>query len=99
MSDPVEEPEMYEAVIIGARYKLQEPQWATTIGQGNPPEALRLGDVAIPWNTPCTASLTCEYPAEMIGSTWHVRAEVIHEMTSQLDEQGKIVRQFKKLPS
>ena len=78
--------------IVGAKYKLQEPNWTKTIGQGNPPAALNLNGNLIPWNSPVICDDQCAYPCEKLSGEWHVRVEVI-------DEMNQNVRQFYKLPS
>jgi len=99
---PVEEvviPELYEDIVIGDRYKLLEPEWTETIGQGARPAGFTYNDVTIPWNSPCVASVECAWPGEVIDGTWHIRAELVYEMRSQIGNDGLPIKQFRKLPS
>jgi hypothetical protein len=97
MSDPVQEPETYNGIVIGARYKLLEPTWSEVFGQGERPSGMRINDFEIPWNTPVVASVTCEHPGELKpDGTYHVRAEIIDQLYNVAEGTP---RQFRKLPS
>lgn len=53
-----------EEVVAGSFYELQEPEWAKTYGQGQPPEGMKISypdkEYFLPWHTVFKASATCD---------------------------------------
>lgn len=55
-----------DQITQGKKYKLNEPQWGKTIGQGNPPNGMAItinGDAhKLPWGSVLTADQNTPYP-------------------------------------
>jgi len=71
-------------------YRLIEPEWADTHGQGDPPDCLTIvhnaTEYCIPWGTEVRASTNCD-PENEVGNLDHdpplVRLAVIEELADQ----------------
>lgn len=65
------------AIDNGDKFRLNEPVWTKTIGQGNPPAGYTYNGVTIPWNTVCTVSDTLEDPIEIHDREYKLKPEII----------------------
>jgi hypothetical protein len=79
-------------VTTGEKYQLQEPTWATTYGQGDPPACLTISRSgatrAIPWGAVVKASDNCDPDgqiANMDAEPPLVRTDVIQETADQFE--------------
>jgi hypothetical protein len=73
-------------------YRLQEPDWAKTVGQGDPPDCLTIvrdeTEYCIPWGLEVRASTQCD-PDHEVANLEHdpplVRVQVIEELSDQFE--------------
>lgn len=73
-------------------YRLKEPDWATTVGQGDPPQALTIvrdgTEYRIPWGLELRASTQCD-PENRVANLDHdpplVRVRIIKELADQFE--------------
>lgn len=73
-------------------YRLREPDWAETQGQGDPPEALTIvrdgTEYRIPWGLEVRASSQCD-PDGQVANLEHdpplVRCRIIEELSDQFE--------------
>lgn len=74
-------------------YRLKEPDWAETYGQGDPPEALTIvrddAEYRIPWGMEVRASTQAD-PTNKVANLDHdpplVRVSVLEEIADQLEQ-------------
>jgi len=73
-------------------YRLQEPEWADTHGQGDPPDCLTIvrdgTEYCIPWGLEVRASTQCD-PENKVANLDHdpplVRVQVLESISDQLE--------------
>jgi len=73
-------------------YRLKEPDWAETHGQGDPPDALTIvqdgAEYRIPWGLEVRASTQCD-PENKVANLDHdpplVRVRILEDISDQLE--------------